>query len=249
MELTRQIQKIYWHHKGRYGVRRVHKELVRLGFNVNHKVVQRIMHELGLFGITPKKAYRSYKGTVGKIADNVVGGNFNAEKPLEKWSTDVSQFNLPFGKCYLSVILDMKTNEIIASDLSRHPNMKQIRRMLSRAFKAFPHVEGLIFHSDQGWQYQHAYYREQLKKRGIIQSMSRKGNCYDNCIIETYFGRLKNEMFYGHEKEYTSFTKFRRAMMEYIRYYNNERIQKKTNWMPPTEYRKLLLELNKDPDF
>jgi len=110
--------------------------------------------------------------------------------------------------------------------------------MLDGAFKKFPHVDGLIFHSDQGWQYQHQYFRKRLEKHHIIQSMSRKGNCYDNCIMETFFGRLKNEMLYGHEKEYTSFEKFSKAMDEYIRYYNNERIQAKTNWMPPVKYRK-----------
>ena len=133
---------------------------------------------------------------------------------------------------------DMNTNEIISYDLALSPNLEQIKRMLDGAFKKFPHVDGLIFHSDQGWQYQHQYFRKRLEKRHIIQSMSRKGNCYDNCIMETFFGRLKNEMFYGHEKEYTSFEKFSKAMDEYIRYYNNERIQAKTNWMPPVKYRK-----------
>ncbi|SFE85460.1 Integrase core domain-containing protein, partial [[Lactobacillus] rogosae] len=95
----------------------------------------------------------------------------------------------------------------------------------------------LIIHSDQGWQYQNAYYRNELKKRGIIQSMSRKGNCYDNCIMETFFGRLKNEMYYGCEKEYSSFEEFSIAIEEYIEYYNNKRIQAKTKWMPPVKYR------------
>ncbi len=82
--------------------------------------------------------------------------------------------------------------------------MAQIKDMLNKAFERFPSVQGLIMHSDQGWQYQHAFYRNELQKHGIIQSMSRKGNCYDNCIMETFFGRLKNEMFYGFEKDYPS---------------------------------------------
>jgi transposase InsO family protein len=109
--------------------------------------------------------------------------------------------------------------------------------MLKKAFERFPDLNGLIFHSDQGWQYQHAYYRAELQKHGIIQSMSRKGNCYDNCIMETFFGRLKNEMYYGHEKEYNSFKEFETAVEKYIYYYNNERIQAKTKWMPPVKYR------------
>ena len=105
--------------------------------------------------------------------------------------------------------------------------------MLETAFKKFKSLTGLIFHSDQGWQYQHNYYRQELKNRGIIQSMSRR----DNCIMETFFGRLKNEMYYGYEKEYESFESFSKALDEYINYYNNERIQRKTKWMPPVKYR------------
>ena len=163
------------------------------------------MHHSNLLGKRPKEKYRSYKGKVGKTADNIINRDFSANKPLQKWTTDVSQFNFSWGKCYLSPILDMATNEIISYDLALHPDLKQIKRMLDRAFKKFPRTPGLILHSDQGWQYQHVYYSSRLKEHGIIQSMSRKGNCYDNCIMETFFGRMKNEMYYGCEKEYTSF--------------------------------------------
>ena len=110
-------------------------------------------------------------------------------------------------------------------------------RMLDKAFDCNPCLEGLVFHSDQGWQYQMPFYVQALQRMGIIQSMSRKGNCYDNCIMETFFGRMKNEMFYGHEKEYSSFETFAKAVDCYINYYNNERIQEKTKWMPPTKFR------------
>ena len=236
-KLMNEIQEIFDSNKGRYGVRRVHKELVNRGYQINHKRVQRLMHDMKLFGKRPKEKYHSYKGEVGKIADNIIERDFKTTAPLQKWTTDVSQFSFSWGKCYLSPILDMNTNEIISYDLSRSPNMEQIHRMLSRAFEKFPFVKGLIFHSDQGWQYQHAYYRNTLKEHDIIQSMSRKGNCYDNCIMETFFGRLKNEMYYGFEKEYDSFESFAQAVDEYIDYYNNKRIQAKTKWMPPVKYR------------
>ena len=236
-KLMNEIQEIFDSNKGRYGVRRVHKELVNRGYQINHKRVQRLMHDMKLFGKRPKEKYHSYKGEVGKIADNIIERDFKTTAPLQKWTTDVSQFSFSWGKCYLSPILDMNTNEIISYDLSRSPNMEQIHRMLSRAFEKFPFVKGLIFHSDQGWQYQHAYYRNTLKEHDIIQSMSRKGNCYDNCIMETFFGRLKNEMYYGFEKEYDSFESFAQAVEEYIDYYNNKRIQAKTKWMPPVKYR------------
>ena len=232
-----EIEVIFKDNKGRYGVRRVHAELINRGFTVNHKRVQRLMHKMNLLGKRPKEKYHSYKGDIGRVADNVVNRDFSTTAPLEKWTTDVSQFSFPWGKCYISPILDMNTNEIIAYDLSRSPNLEQISRMLNSAFERFPHLDGLIMHSDQGWQYQHAVYREELKKHGVIQSMSRKGNCYDNCIMETFFGRLKNEMFYGFEKKYDSFATFSAAIAEYIDYYNNERIQRKTKWMPPVKYR------------
>ena len=110
--------------------------------------------------------------------------------------------------------------------------------MLNKAFERFLFVQGLVMHSDQGWQYQLAFYRGELQKHGLIQSMSRKGNCYDNCMMETFFGRLKNEMFYGFEKDYHSFEAFSKAIAEYIDYYNNSRIQAKTKWMPPSKFRK-----------
>ena len=236
-ELMTAIQEIFDCNKGRYGVRRVHKELVNRGYNVNHKRIQRLMHDMELQGKRPKEKYHSYKGEVGKVASNIINRDFSTTAPLQKWTTDVSQFSFAWGKCYISPILDMNTNEIISYDLSLHPNIKQIHRMLDKAFEKFPTVNGLIFHSDQGWQYQHEYFRSTLKEHGIVQSMSRKGNCYDNCVMETFFGRLKNEMFYGHEKEYESFESFAEAIEEYIDYYNNKRIQAKTKWMPPVKYR------------
>jgi len=236
-ELMDKIQEIFDCNKGRYGVRRVHRELINRGYTVNHKRVQRLMHDMGLFGKRPKEKYHSYKGEVGKIANNIIDRDFSTTAPLQKWTTDVSQFSFPWGKCYLSPILDMNTNEIVSYDISSSPNLEQIHRMLNNAFEKFSSLEGLVFHSDQGWQYQHAYFRNTLKEHGIIQSMSRKGNCYDNCIMETFFGRLKNEMYYGYEKEYASFKEFAEAVKEYIDYYNNERIQAKTKWMPPVKYR------------
>jgi transposase InsO family protein len=236
-ELMDEIKEIFEHHKHRYGVRRIHRELVNRGRNVNHKRVQRLMHNMGLMGKRPKEKYHSYRGETGRVADNIINRDFGTDAPLQKWTTDVSQFNFSWGKCYLSPILDMNSNEIISYDLSLSPNLEQIQRMLNNAFAQFPSVKGLIFHSDQGWQYQHEYFRKTLKEHGIIQSMSRKGNCIDNCIMETFFGRLKNEMYYGYEKDYDSFEAFSKAIEEYISYYNNERIQKKTKWMPPAKYR------------
>ena len=158
-ELMAEILEIFNFNKGRYGVRRVHRELINRGYTVNHKRVQRLMYDMRLFGKRPKEKYHSYKGEVGKIADNIINRDFSTTAPLQKWTTDVLQFSFSWGKCYISPILDMNTNEIISYDLSLRPNLEQIKRMLDRAFKKFPSVKGLIFHSDQGWQYQHYYLR------------------------------------------------------------------------------------------
>lgn len=236
-DITDKIIEIFNYHKGGYGVRRVYRELKNQGYTINHKRVQRIMHELKLFGKRPKEKYHSYKGKVGKIANNIIDRNFKADKPLQKWTTDVSEFKFSWGKCYLSPILDMCTNEIISYDLSLSPNLIQITNMLDRAFEKFPKLNNLILHSDQGWQYQHKLYVSKLKEHKINQSMSRKGNCYDNSIMESFFARLKNELYYGCEKSYSSFDEFSKDIDEYIYYFNNERIQSKTKWMPPTKYR------------
>ena len=242
-ELIDEITSIFNEHKGKYGVRRIYHELINRGFTVNHKKIQRLMNKLGLKGKTPKEKYHSYKGDVGTVADNLINRNFKSDKPNTKWSTDVSQFNFSWGKCYLSPILDMYNNEIISYNLSLHPNYEQVEDMLNKAFSKYSNLEGLIFHSDQGWQYQNQRYISSLKDKGIIQSMSRKGNCYDNCIIESFFGTLKNEIYYGHEKDYKSFEEFSKALDEYIYYFNNQRIQSKTKWMSPVVYRETSISI------
>ncbi|MCI5723905.1 MAG: IS3 family transposase, partial [Erysipelotrichaceae bacterium] len=134
--------------------------------------------------------------------------------------------------------------EIISYDLSTSPNLDQVKRMLNKAFDKFPSVEGIIFHSDQGWQYQHKVYRKELSEHGIIQSMSRKGNCLDNCVMENFFGKMKNEMFYGHAYEFKTLEELQRAMEEYIDYYNTERIQVKLKGLTPSQARNQALSFN-----
>ena len=171
-DISSKIESIFQENKARYGVRRVCQELARRGFPVNHKRVQRIMSRLGLAGKRPKEKYHSYRGEVGRVAANVINRDFSTDRPLQKWTTDISQFTLPWGKYYLSPILDMNTNEIISYNLSLSLNIEQIKDMLHKAFERFPSVNGLIMHLDQGWQYQHATYRSELQNHKIIQSMS-----------------------------------------------------------------------------
>ena len=141
----------------------------------------------------------------------------------------------PGGKLYLSPIMDMYDGYIISCDISTSPDFAQTKRMIDEAFDKYPDLEGLIFHSDQGWQYQMKPYQQRLKDKGIKQSFSRKGNCMDNSLMENFFGIMKNEMYYGYE--YGSLEELKKAMEEYIIYYNTERINSKRKGLSPLEYR------------
>ena len=257
-QLKQLISDIFNENKGRYGYRRIDLELRNRGYTVNHKKIKRIMKQIGLFGITPKARYKSYKGDMNGTVKNLLihkevdeenhktryVRDFNTSKPNEKWSTDVSEFHIAAGKLYLSPILDMYNDEIIAYDVSVSPDFCQQKRLLDRAFSKFEDLSGLIFHSDQGWQYQMQPWHKALKDKGIIQSMSRKGNCLDNAPIENFFGKLKNEMFYGHEYEFNTLDQLKEAIEEYIEYYNTKRIKVKLKGLTPCEARKQALSLS-----
>ncbi|AXJ13603.1 hypothetical protein Sp14A_16950 [Streptococcus pluranimalium] len=232
-----EIQAIYDEHKGNYGYRRIYLELRNRGFVVNHKKVQRLMKVMGLAArIRRKRKYSSYKGEVGKKADNLIKRQFEGSKPCEKCYTDVTEFALPEGKLYLSPVLDGYNSEIIDFTLSRSPNLKQVQTMLDKAFPADSY-SGTILHSDQGWQYQHQSYHDFLESKGILPSMSRKGNSPDNGMMESFFGILKSEMFYGLETSYQSLDELEEAIIDYIYYYNNKRIKVKLKGLSPVQYR------------
>ena len=228
-ELKAEIQSIYCEHKGNYGYRRMTLELRNRGFMVNHKKVQRLMKVLGLSArIRRKRKYSSYQGEVGKKAENLIQRQFEASKAMEKCYTDVTEFAIPNStqKLYLSPVLDGFNSEIIAYNLSTSPNLEQVKAMLDQAFTE-EHYENTILHSDQGWQYQHQYYHQFLEDKGIQPSMSRKGNSPDNGMMESFFGILKSEMFYGYEKTFHSLEQLEQAIVGYIDYYNNKRIKVK----------------------
>jgi len=238
-EIIDHIKDIFDKHKANYGVRRVYHELLNQGIKVNHKKVQRLMHKHHLSAKKHPRKYHSYQGHVGAVADNIIKQNFVADSPNKKWTTDVSQFSFSWGRCYFSPIMDMFNNEIVGFDLSMKADYHQIERMLTSAEIDSKNLSKLIFHSDQGWQYQNPRYVETLKKHGIIQSMSRKGNCMDNSIMESFFSIMKNEMFFGHENEFKNFSEFSKVVKDYIYYYNNVRIKEKTGWKSPVQYRLL----------
>lgn len=229
------INRIYHYHKGRYGYRRITLEINKSGLVINHKTVLKLMRELGLKSLIRVKRYQSYKGKIGETAPNILQRNFKTVKPNKKWATDITEFKVFGNKLYLSPIIDLFNGEIISYELSEKPNFKQVVTMLKKSFRKISKPTNLILHSDQGWQYQMKQYQRLLKEKGITQSMSRKGNCLDNAVIENFFGILKSELFYLNK--YKSITQLKKDIKEYIKYYNNERIKLNLKGMSPIEYR------------
>ena len=235
-EEKKEIIKIFDRNKGIYGYRRIMGKLREKGYYINHKTVLKLMRSLGLRGKQRKNdKYHSYKGEVGKIADNLLNRDFYAERPFEKLTTDVTQFKVCNEKVYLSPVMDLYNREIISYSISLSPDLKQIREMLYGLFEKLPKDARPVFHSDQGWQYQHKEYQRLLSEHNIIQSMSRKGNCMDNGAMENFFGRLKVEMFYG--ENFESVDAFIKKLNDYIYYYNNDRISLKLKGMSPVQFR------------
>ena len=234
-----EITAIYHENRGRYGYRRITAELRKRKFSLNHKTVQRLMKELGLVCRVRIKKYCSYKGEVGKIAPNLLNRDFHADKPNQKWVTDVTEFSLFGEKLYLSPILDLHSSYLISYTISDRPVLSMVTTMLDKAFAKIPDGTNLILHSDQGWQYQHKQYQRMLREKGIRQSMSRKGNCLDNAVIENFFGLLKSELLYL--QEFQSMQHFKQELMEYLDYYNNRRIKAKLKGLPPAIHRQQAL--------
>ena len=234
-----EIQAIFHENKGRYGYRRVWIELRNRGIRLNHKTVQRLMKEMSLICRVRMKKYRSYKGDTGKIANNELNREFRAERPNQKWVTDITQFRLFGQKLYLSPILDLYSGDIVTYTISDSPNLLMVTTMLEQAFRKIPNGAGLMLHSDQGWHYQHKQYRQMLAEKGVTQSMSRKGNCYDNSVMENFFGHLKSELLYL--QEFESIDHFKEELIAYIDYYNNRRIKARLKGLPPALHRQQAL--------
>lgn len=193
------------------------------------------MKELGLFCIVRMKKYRSFRGCVGKIAPNLLERKFEADNPNQKWVTDITEFSLFGEKLYLSPILDLYNGEIISYSIHNRPIFSLVSDMLNQALDKDINLKDIILYSDQGWHYQMTSYQEILSEKGIRQSMSRKGNCVDNAIMENFFGLLKTELLYI--KKFDSLEHFSKELIDYLDYYNNYRIKAKLNGMCSVDFR------------
>lgn len=240
-QLKQAICEIFERMNRRYGYRRVHAQLRREGWAVNHKLVYKLMKQLGLKSkVRAKKKYNSYKGTVSHIANNVLDRCFTPDEPNTVWVSDVTEFRVVGTKVYLSPIMDLCDRSIVSYSISTSPNTAFTSQSLRDAIAQESPGRGLLVHTDQGFQYQHSSWRELITGIEGTQSMSRKGNCYDNAVMENFFGHLKSEMYHG--ETFTNLDEFYHAIDEYIYWYNNERNQKRLKGLTPMQYRNQTLK-------
>ncbi|MFD3748652.1 IS3 family transposase [Nocardia sp. NPDC058633] len=236
-DLKSAIREIFETVKGRYGHRRVHHHLHKAGWTVAKKTVLKLMRALGLFcQVRRRKRYNSFRGEIGRVAPNVLDREFTASAPNQKWVTDVTEFGIGDQKLYLSPVMDLFDRQIIAYSIATSPSLSLTNSSLRAAIESTGAAgHDLLVHSDQGFQYQHVSWRQILADAGATQSMSRKGNCYDNAVIENFFGHLKEELF--HHVRYLSIDALAAALHEYIHWYNTERISTKLEGLSPVQYR------------
>ncbi|EIN9342074.1 IS3 family transposase, partial [Escherichia coli] len=229
------IASIFHEHRGCYGYRRIHCELQKRGLKFSGKTVRKLMQQLGLKSPVRLKKYRSYRGNMGLAAENILQRQFKAEAPCEKWVTDITEFRAGGQKLYLSPILDLFNGEIVAWETACRPTEELVKRMLNKGLESLAEGEKPLLHSDQGWHYRIKSYQSALADKGLVQSMSRKGNCLDNAVMENFFGHLKEEIYY--RRDYRSVEELENAVNEYITYWNQKRIKLSLGGLSPVECR------------
>ena len=234
-QLKESIRSVFARHKGRYGYRRVTAAIRQTGKAVNHKTVQRLMTVLGLKSLVRPKRYRSFKGEIGQAAPHELQRKFQAAGANQKWVTDVTEFNVGGEKLYLSPVMDLYNGEIIAFETARRPAFDLVSSMLKKALRKLAPTDKPMLHSDQGWQYRMPAYQRILRERGIVQSMSRRGNCLDNAAMESFFAVLKSECFYLNK--FANVDALQAELTRYIHYYNHDRIKLKLKGLSPVQYR------------
>lgn len=236
-DLKAKIRSVYDEHKGRYGYRRITAELCNsMAESVNHKCVQRLMQKMGLRSlIRAKKRSRLVQGISDVHVPNVLKRDFCSTAPNQKWVTDITEFKVNGQKLYLSACMDLYNGEIIAHRMAERPVFELVFGTFEVALASLEDSSKLTVHSDQGWQYKMQPYRAMLAHHGVTQSMSRKGNCFDNAAIESFFGTLKAEYF--HLANFDGLAELKAGVHDYIRYYNQERIKLGLHGLSPVKYR------------
>ena len=240
-EIRIRIKIIFQENRNCYGYRRIHGELKKIGITVSEKIVRRIMKEEHLTVPTKRmKKYSSYKGEITPEVDNIINRDFHAEQPNTKWLTDITEFAIPAGKVYLSPVIDCFDGMVVKWNIGTTPDSILVNKMLEDAIGTLLPSEHPLVHTDRGCHYRWTGWIERMQAAGLTRSMSKKGCSPDNAACEGFFGRLKNEMFYGRSWVGVSMDDFINEINSYIEWYNTKRIKQSLGYMSPAEYRHIL---------
>ena len=237
-EVRKKITKLFNENRRCYGYRRIYQELKRLGITISEKIVRSIMKSENLSVMSKRsRKYSSYKGEITPEAENIINRNFHAEKPNQKWLTDITEFAIPAGKLYLSPIVDCFDGMIVKWKVGISPDAVLVNEMLDDAIDTLSPSEHPLIHTDRGCHYRWPGWIERMDAAGLTRSMSKKGCSPDNAACEGFFGRMKNEMFYGRSWLDVSIDDFIAEINHYINWYNTKRIKQSLGYMSPVEYR------------
>jgi putative transposase len=230
------MTQLYSDVQGIYGYRRMKLNINRiLGKKYNHKRIYRLMRSINMKSVIRRKKKNYVQSTPQITAENILNRKFYADKPNEKWLTDVTEFKLTDGtKAYLSAIFDLHDNSIVSYVLGRSNNNILVFETFDKAIEANPNASPL-FHSDRGFQYTNKSFKKKLDNIGAMQSMSRVGRCIDNGPMEGFWGIIKSEMYYL--TRFHNFDELLQSIDKYIDFYNTRRLQENLKGLTPIEYR------------
>lgn len=222
-----------------FGYRRLYDHFKNTSLKVSEKVIRRLMKDEGIKVINhKKKKYSSYLGEISPEVDNLLNRNFHADKPNQKWLTDITEFHIPAGKVYLSPVIDCYEGFIVSWTASTSPNARLTNGMINKAIKSLKDDEHPIVHNDRGSHYRWPDWIRILEERGLTRSMSKKGCSPDNSACEGFFGRIKNEFFYNRDWNDISINNFIHLLNKYLDWYNYKRTKRSLNGLVPYDFRK-----------
>jgi transposase InsO family protein/transposase-like protein len=242
VEVRRTITDIFERNHCCYGYRRIQASLVRQCLCVSEKVVRRLMKQESLVAAVPRRRrYGSYMGEISPAPENLLNRDFSATAPNQKWLTDISEFQLPAGKVYLSPIVDCFDGMVVSWSIGTRPDAELVNTMLDAAIASVENTGARpVVHSDRGAHYRWPGWLSRIAQAKLVRSMSRKGYSPDNAACEGFFGRLKTEWFYARDWQATTMEQFTQALDAYIRWYNEQRIKISLGARSPVEYRRAL---------
>lgn len=235
------IREIFMDSGNTYGYRRIHAAIKKNNIVISEKVIRRLMKEenLEIKKVRIRK-YSSYKGEISPAVPNLIQRNFHADKPNQKWLTDITEFHIPAGKVYLSPIIDCFDGLPVSWTIGTSPNAELVNTMLDIAIDQLPADAHPIIHTDRGSHYRWPGWIKRMDDAKLTRSMSRKGCSPDNAACEAFFGRLKTEMFYNHSWVDVPIVEFVNSLDNYIHWYASGRIKMSLGAMSPMEYRRSL---------